>query len=294
MKHITLSASTLLQSLFLFIAGVYFFVALIMGVAYFLARFTKVEPRTVKPKFLKRINKTEDWAEEHGMTFAGFFAAPSPYAVWYLADRSLFLFQIMLFWKRKFVLVTRFPDDVLLLTANIIDDTGNCGPPGRYIQTFPRSTLDELWNRHCEAERYLVEQCGVVFTPRLPDVDWPEEDDINSRRMTDSPLHTEMIDRAKDNPFAVLYDDDERANPQRDSDSLSQSGVRFVQQNLQRNSRAVYRYMFGLFQWRWLLWWYWVFIRYWFIRNLTVEQLIAKGWYKHPQNLPPNYRKWYK
>ena len=110
----------------------------------------------------------------------------------------------------------------------------------------------------------------------------------------DTALHAEMLDRAKANPFAVLYDGDEDTNPQRDSDSLSQAGMRLVQQNLQRSFRAQSRYLIGLFQWRWLLWGYWLFIRYRRIRNQTIEQLIAKGWYKHPQNLPPDYRKWYK
>ncbi|MCL2624452.1 MAG: hypothetical protein FWD31_12390 [Planctomycetaceae bacterium] len=192
--------------------------------------------------------------------------------------------------------MTRFPDDITLSTSNTTDETnGFPPPPGTYQQIFPRKPLDELWERHCEAERFLVEKCGVVFTPRLPDIVWPEADHIyHSRQISDAALHAEMIDRVKANPFAVLYDGDEDVSPQRNSDSFSQAGVRLVQQNLRRSFRAQSRYMVGLFQWRWLLWMYWLLIRYRRIRNQTVEQLIAKGWYKSPQHLPPNYRKWYK
>ena len=279
------------------IAFLYLEFTLIMGfgflVARLLANFFKYTSIAGNRKILKRIKETEYWTEEQGMTFAGFFSCPELRAVWYLADRSLFLMQIIIFWKRKLVLVTRFPDDVTLLTVNVMDDTGNSGPPGRYVQIFPHSTLAELWSRHCEAERYLVEECGVVFTPRLPNLDWPETDDVSSRRITNTPLREETIDRVKNNPFAVFYDGEED-NMQLDSDSFSRMEVHFVRKELRYYARATYRYMIGLFQWRWLLWWYWLFIRYWFIRNLTVKQLIEKGWYKHPQHLPPNYRKWYR
>ena len=282
---------------FLAVAGLYLLFTIRVGWGLFVMRFTKVETLATKQKFLDRIKQTEDWIEEHGMTFAGFFETTTPIAAWYLADRSLILFGNIRVFNHDMVLQTRFPDDVTLVTSNIKDFvTAPSLPHGTYMQIFPKMTLEELWERHCEAERYLAEQCGVVFTPRLPDIDWPEADDIHhSQQIPNVALHSEMIDRVKTNPFAVLYDgDDDDTNPQNDSDSFSQAGVRLIQQNLQRSFRAQSRYMIGLFQWRWLLNWYWFFIGYRRIRNQTVEQLITKAWYKHPQTLPPNYRKWYK
>jgi hypothetical protein len=282
----------------LFVTVMHLHITVCGGMSLFLMRFIQVKSLTSKPKFQKRIQKndTDNLAEEHGMTFAGFVSIfGTPYAVWYLADRSLFLIKNIFFLRnaQEIELMTRFADDVTLSTSNTTVDAENFPPPpGTYKQLFPYKPLEELWERHCEAERYLVEQCGVVFMPRLPDLDWPEADDINSsQRIPNAVLHAEMIDRVKANPFAVLYDD-EYANLQRDSDSLSQAGVRLVQQTLRRSFRAQSRYMIGLFQWRWLFWGYWVFVRR--IRNKTIEQLIAKGWYKHPQNLPPDYRRWYK
>ena len=258
----------------------------------FVMRMVQIKPIATKRKYQKHIAETEEWAEEHEMTFAGFFRfCGAPFAVWYHADRSLFLVNFCESRHGSHQLEARFSDDVTLRTINTTDDLM---PLGTYQQLFPGLQLDELWKRHQEAERYLIEQCGVVFTPRLPDLDWPEADDINTRRMTDVTLHTEMLDRANANPFAVLYDDDdENESPLRGSDSQSQASVRLVQQHLRRHFRAKSRYWIGLFQWRWLFWGYWAFIDYWFVRNRSVEQLIENGRYKRPQDLPNNYRQWY-
>ena len=285
-----------LPIIFLIAVGVYLEFSLFSGFAWFIARHGKIKPHKSSRKLRKHILETEDWAEEHGMTFSGIFdVLGTTYAAWFLPDRSLFLFQgIMKKRQQQFELETRFAGEITLNTSNIFDEGANPAPPGTYKQVFTQATLDELWKHHCEAERFLVEQCGVVFVPRLPDLDWPESDDVNSKQNVDLAEQAETLDRTNANPFAVLYDDNETAASQWDSDSFSQTDIRFIQRNLQRSWRAQCRYMIGLFQWRWLLWGYYVFIRYRLVRNRTVEQLIAKGWDKRPEELPQDYRKWYR
>ena len=167
-----------------------FHFTLFAGIVWFRVRFAKIKTLATKPKFLKgaQKNDTDNWTEEHGITFAGFIGIfGEPHAAWYFADRSLLLIKSIEGnrYTQEIELITRFPDDITLSTSNTADNAeGFPPPPGTYKQIFPRKSLDELWERHCEAERYLIEQCGVVFMPRLPDLDWPEADDIHHSRLT--------------------------------------------------------------------------------------------------------------
>lgn len=118
---------------------------------------------------IQSAKRHDDWAAARGFVPVGHYTLnlfmPSFIAAWQHEESPTFF---CLYWiddngggKYAYDFLSNFSKDVGLTTAS--SKGGHMFPrsPGSCVQTFSELNLDQLWDRHAEAERYLVDNCNV-------------------------------------------------------------------------------------------------------------------------------------
>jgi len=138
---------------------------------------------SLKQSKLKRLENdtppesSHAWAADSGFEFAGNFRLGSVYiAGWEHKRRPGFFCEYRLQQRTFYDIATNFADEMSLTTASTKDGNLTPKPPGHYHQTFSNLSLEQLWEKHIEAENYLVEKAGV----RPADVVLSFEDEITA------------------------------------------------------------------------------------------------------------------
>ena len=117
------------------------------------------------------------WAAGSGFEFVGNFRHGSVYiAGWEHTKRPSFFCEYRIQQKMFYDMVTTFADEMSLTTGSTKEGNLTPKPPGHYHQTFSNLSLEQLWEKHVEAENYLVEKAGV----KPPDVVLTFEDEITT------------------------------------------------------------------------------------------------------------------
>ena len=70
--------------------------------------------------------------------------------------------------QRNYDIVTRFSDDIVLTTGSTADGMLLPQPPSSYIQCFVGRNLKKMWEKHGEAERFLMEEGATLSTDNRP------------------------------------------------------------------------------------------------------------------------------
>ncbi|MHC4757024.1 MAG: hypothetical protein ACYTE8_00045 [Planctomycetota bacterium] len=140
-----------------------------------------VQTLSMKQSKLKRLEDnappedSHSWAVSNGFEFTGNFRFGVVYiSGWEHARRPSFFCEYRIQEKSFFDMVTIFANDTGLTTASSKDGQLSPKPPGAYHQTFSGLSLEQLWEKHVEAENDLVEKGGAA----LPDVMLSFEDEI--------------------------------------------------------------------------------------------------------------------
>ncbi|MGI6418759.1 MAG: hypothetical protein ACOX1P_24190 [Thermoguttaceae bacterium] len=79
-------------------------------------------------------------------------ARPSYICIYHLAN------------QRNYDMVTLFADDVHLTTGSTADGMLLPTAPGGYCQCFPKTSFQKMWQRHIEAEEYLISSGAVALS----------------------------------------------------------------------------------------------------------------------------------
>jgi hypothetical protein len=122
------------------------------------------------------VDQSAQWAEANEFAFIGYFRFQNriSLAAWRRTDRPTFFTHMRVQGKETFDLVTLFADDVALTTGSSADAQVLPLPAGFYCQSFSGAGLDERWDRHIEAENYLMDAGGA----RLVQTDVSLEDAV--------------------------------------------------------------------------------------------------------------------
>ena len=70
--------------------------------------------------------------------------------------------------QRNYDIVTRFNDDIALTTGSTADGMLLPEPPGCYTQCFPKTPLTKMWQKHAEAEEFLMGEGASLATDTKP------------------------------------------------------------------------------------------------------------------------------
>jgi len=142
---------------------------------------------------LEQASLMDEWAREIGFTLVGYFTVGrvgntnSFLAVWRLGDIPTY-FGItyvtagtgqatVVTWSVEFS--THFTHGVMLDTGNLRDAHLCPKPPGYYTQTFAGLEVDELWERHQEAIRYLTYESHLALSLSSTDLQTHFEESVN-------------------------------------------------------------------------------------------------------------------
>jgi hypothetical protein len=146
-----------------------------------------LEPYTATGNRAKRMVRSvahlRQWAEQNEFEFLGYYNIRVGLhriflAGWQRADRPTFMCHYVIKVQNKVNratdIITEFANDVSLTTVDTRDGQFLPKPPKAYIQSFSRVDLDRQWNRHIEAENYLIDVGGA----QLVNLDVELEKDI--------------------------------------------------------------------------------------------------------------------
>lgn len=142
-------------------------------------RLRIVEDHERKENF-ESLLENDGWAVEHGFEFLGTYfmnaVAPLYMAVWRNAESTTFLClyrmstQAVTLSVREFV--TMLPKDHSLTTSSARDAFTLPFRSGSFMQTFPKLSMDQLWERHMEGIMHVVRKTGIQ--PIMPEVPFVE------------------------------------------------------------------------------------------------------------------------
>lgn len=111
-----------------------------------------------------------EWAKSNGFEYVGSYRMRAGVAnaeiwAWRRTDRPTFLCKYMVragnASKTSYDLMTEFADEVSITTCNTKDGSSMPLVPGAYMQSFSPIDFDGRWQKHIEAENYLMDYGGA-------------------------------------------------------------------------------------------------------------------------------------
>ncbi len=253
METVLLPILAVLGGLLTVVGTIYLVTAFVVAVqiySFSISRLVRIPKLIVSTKRRLIFSETDLWAEENGFHYVGLFRIQVVLlAVWENPEKSTFLAQYLNFEGPFFEIETAFDKNISLTTGNVRDGMLMPFPRGNYTQSFPKKSLEELWERHLEAERYLTETGGAHLTPYCSELPWGN-------------VHPE-------DPF-------EKPGPSAVEISLT-SGVRTQAKHVR-----------SLLLWP-LRWPYWYFVRRFTWVHKTIKEQVEMGRLALPLELPPDY-----
>lgn len=133
-----------------------------------------LEPYTATGSRAKRMIRSvahlHQWAEQNEFKFLGYYNIRVGFnkiflAGWQRTDRPTFMCHYVIKAQntvgRATDIATEFANDISLTTVDTREGQFSPKPPKAYSQSFSRVDLDQQWNRHIEAENYLIDVGGA-------------------------------------------------------------------------------------------------------------------------------------
>lgn len=154
-----------------FIGFLVVLIAIVTAAQVFMFSKAKLQPFDV-PRYQgdRRIAATHDahmWAKGNEFEFIGYYTMLNAFiATWRRNDRPTFFCQYQVQHKIVYDLATEFDPQLGLTTGSSADGHFFPNRPGHYMQTFSKLSLDEQWDRHIEAENFLIERGGIELVAR--------------------------------------------------------------------------------------------------------------------------------
>lgn len=116
------------------------------------------------------------WAEEHGFEWVGAYVAEVPQqifaAVWKQLDAPRYFVFYRGLGTQHCEFVTEFDNGSNLCTCSIKDEHAFPVAPGNFLQTFHKTSHEELWEHHRHAEDFLSRNRNLsLFAGELPPYD---------------------------------------------------------------------------------------------------------------------------
>jgi len=216
-----------------------------------ISRFVPLKKLTLTDKQHLLFLQADAWAKRHGFHYVGIFRFQILcIAAWENPERCTFLGQYLSFNGPFYEIDTNFDDNLAVCTGNVRDGALFPMPPSNYTQQFPKKSLEELWELHLEAQRYLEETGNARLTPYSPKYPWGN----------------------------VAFGNEGSPSMPTAMEIVQNSGV-----------RTQAKYVRSLFLWP-LRWPYWYFYRRFFWVNKTIQEQIKMDRLVLPQELPPDYQ----
>ena len=168
----------------LIIAGIVAFVFILISVMTYInvIGFGKAE---LQLSGLVVPDQENEWAQANDFEYLGSYmmkvaGTQTEIWAWRRADRPTFFCRYLVragtMSKIAYDLVTEFSDEISITTASTKDGNSLPHSPGAYSQSFSRMSFDERWQKHIEAENYLMDYGGA----RLEANDTPFEQAITT------------------------------------------------------------------------------------------------------------------
>ncbi len=120
----------------------------------------------------KFFNETDIWTKHNGFKFARYIDFSSKASgktincvFWINGDKTRTLCMYYVDGKTHFDFVTKFENDRGLTTSSSKDSAVLPTPPGNFSQFFTRLTLNEIWQHHQKAEKFIEKNFEYVKAP---------------------------------------------------------------------------------------------------------------------------------
>lgn len=112
------------------------------------------------------------WAKDNEFAFVGNFSmkvgiSDASMTIWRRSDRPTFfccyVVQAGVNVQTSFDFVTMFDNEIMLTTNDKSDSQMLPTAPGHYLQSFSSASIDKQWDRHLQAENYLMDAGDAVL-----------------------------------------------------------------------------------------------------------------------------------
>jgi hypothetical protein len=122
---------------------------------------------TLSPSSKEIPDDIDRWAQNNEFMYIGCYETKitnvnTTIWAWGRVDRPTYFCQYLAkagaHTNKVYDMVTEFADDISITTGSSKDSQLMPCPPGAYMQSFSRISLDEQWHRHIEAENYLMDK----------------------------------------------------------------------------------------------------------------------------------------
>lgn len=115
----------------------------------------------------EEIAQAHQWAREHDFDFVGYYSVLNVImAAWQRPDRPMFYWVYITQGVLSSDLVTLFDREISLTTGNSPNPSFFPYPPECYVQTFSDLAAETHWNRHLDAEEFLMDRGGARLVAR--------------------------------------------------------------------------------------------------------------------------------